>query len=264
MPKPITRFSYPENADRYYRIAAGRGDDKVLAQNRLALAFDDGSDDEITRIGIIPRDPVPSLFDLDISDAFRWMAMLDIIREVADAHGWGPHSGFRLDLPVHPPYQRAPWLCITLTRNAAKQPKPGADESGYTRDIGHFAEIVELRRRVQVIWSNDDFMVFDNLEEEDNDDYDLLLMGIPRQPIESVMDEGFTMQHWLSMAGGLCEAAARLDCDAFTAYMNVRPPYQHTPWAHVHLRAGGKALRKVTKADRRADARNVAVIDSAP
>lgn len=256
MARPRTRFKYPENADRFYRIAGGRADEKVLAQNRLALAFDDGSDDDVTRIGIIPRDPIPSLFDLDLGDAFSWMAMLDIIREVADAHGWGPRDGFRLELPVHPPYQRSPWLRIDLTRSASKRPKPGADDDGYTRDIGHFAEIVELRRRVQVLWSNDDFMVFDNLEEEDSDDYDLFLMGIPRERVTSLMDEDFTMQHWLSLAAGLRESAARLGVDAFTAYMNVRPPYQHTPWAHIHLRAGGKALRRLEKAERRANGRD--------
>lgn len=246
------RFKYPENADRYYRIASGRSDEKVLVQNGRALAFDDGSDDRITRIGIIPRDPIPSLFDLDISDAFSWMAMLDVIRGVADSHGWGQNDGFRLELPVHPPYQRSPWLRITLTRDASKQVREDADDDGYTRDIGHFAEIVELRRRAQVIWSNDDFMVFDNLEEEDSEDYDLFLMGIPRDPVRSLMDEDFTMQHWLSLAAGLREASARLGVDAFTSYMNVRPPYQHTPWAHIHLRAGGKALRRLKKAQRRA------------
>lgn len=236
------RFSYPENADRFYALVGGRSDEVVLAQNSHAMAIDDGSDGDTTRIAIFPRDPISSLSSLDISDALRWMGMLELIREVSDMNGWGASDGFRLDIPVHPPYQRSPWLCINLSRNASKKPKPGANAEGYSRDIGHFAEIAELRRRVEVIWSNDDLMVFDNLEEEDNDDYDVVLMAIPRQHVTTIMDDDFTMQHWLSLAGGLREAADRLNIAAYTTYMNVRPPYQHTPWVHVHLLAGGKAL----------------------
>lgn len=242
------RFSYPENADRFYRIVGGRSDERVIAENNHAIAVDDGSDGDTTRVLILPREPISSLSALDISDALHWMGMLDVIREVSNSNGWGPTDGFRLDIPVHPPYQRYPWLSISLTRSASKAFKPGANAEGYTRDIGHFAEVAELRRRVEVIWSNDEFMLFNNLEEEDNDEYDIVLMGIPRRHVSTIMDEDFTMQHWLSLVGGIREAANRLEVDAYTTYMNVRPPYQHTPWVHVHLLAGGKALRKLNKA----------------
>lgn len=244
MPQTMQRFAYPEPADRFYALVAGRSDEPIFVQNSHAIAVDDGSDDDTTRVAFIPRDPIPSLASLDFSDALRWMGMLDLIREFSDSRGWGPQDGFRLDVPVHPPYQRSPWLAINLTRSSSKTPRPGANAEGFSRDIGHFAEIAELRRRVEIIWSNDEFMVFNNLEEEDNDEYDIVLMGIPRRQVRTIMDEEFTMQDWLSMVGGLREAAARLDVAAYTTYMNVRPPYQHTPWVHVHLLAGGKAHDK--------------------
>ena len=235
-------FTYPESADRFYAIVAGRLEVPVIAQNEHAIAFEDGSDDDTTRISIIPRDPISSIASLDFSDAIRWLGILQLIREVPVAMGWGPKEGFRIETPVHPPYQRQPWLCVHLFRSKSKVVKAGADERGYTRDIGHFVETVEMRKRVEVVYSNGEFMMFHNLEDEDNAAYDTVLMGIPRHEVATILDPEFTDQDWLSMVGGIRESATRIGVDAYTTALNVGPPYQHTPWVHVHLFAGGAAL----------------------
>jgi len=237
-----TVFTYPESADRFYAIVAGRLEVPVIAENLHAIAFEDGSDDDTTRISIIPRDPISSIASLDFSDAIRWLGFLDVIRQIPSAMGWGPKEGFRLEVPVHPPYQRQPWLCVHLTRSKSKVIKPGADERGYTRDIGHFAETVEMRKRVEVVYSNGEFMMFHNLEDEDNALYDTVLMGIPRREVATILDPEFTDQDWLSMIGGIRQSARRLGIEAYTTLLNVGPPYQHTPWVHVHLVAGGEAI----------------------
>lgn len=235
-------FSYPESPDRFYAIVGGRLKVPVIYEDQHAIAFEDASDDDTTRVTIIPRDPISSVASLDFSDAIRWLAMLTAIRAVPGHFGWGPGDGFRIDTPVHPPYQRQPWLCMHLSRSKSKVLKGEPDDQGYTRDIGHFAEIVQLRRRVEVVYANDEFMVFHDFEDEDNADYDQVLVGIPRRQVATIMDEEFSPQDWLSLIGGIRETATRLGIPAYTTYMNVRPPYQHTAWVHVHLLAGGKAL----------------------
>lgn len=241
-----TTFVYPEHADRYYAVVDGRSDVSIIAENDHAIAFDDGSDADTTRISVITRTPISSLAALDLGDALRWVGILDAVRALPAAMGWGPREGFRIDLPVHPPYQREPWLRLQVTRKASKTAKRATDAHGYTRDIGHFAEVVQLRRRVQVIYANDEFLVFHNPEEPDNAQYDVALMGIPRRHVRTILDDDFQPQDWLSLVAGVRQAAARLGLTSYTTYMNVRPPYQHTPWVHVHLLAGGKALRKAT------------------
>lgn len=233
---------YPEHADRFYAVVGGRSDVRVIAENPHAIAFEDGSDGEITKVAIISRDPIRSIASMDFSDALRWVGILDVIRAVPDRLGWGTGEGFRLDIPVHPPYQRQPWLCVHLTRNAGKRPKHPIDDEGYTRDIGHFEEIAALRKRVEVIYANDEFMIFDDLEDADHNDYDVVLVGITRRLVKTILDPEFSAQDWLSLVSGLREAGTRLGLDAYTTYLNVQPPYQHTPWVHAHLLAGGKAL----------------------
>ena len=237
-------FAYPDNADRYYAVVDGRSPAPLLVENEHALAFEDGSDDETTRISVITRSPLSSLGALDLSDALRWIGVLTAIRAVPEAMGWGPRDGFRIDLPVHPPYQREPWLRLHLSRRASKPVKTPADADGYTRDIGHFAEVVQMRRRVPVIYANDEFLVFHNPEEPDNADYDVALSGITRRHVRTILDEEFTDQDWLSLLAGIRQSALRMGLSSYTTYLNVRPPYQHTPWVHVHLLAGGKALPK--------------------
>jgi diadenosine tetraphosphate (Ap4A) HIT family hydrolase len=235
-------FTYPESPDRFYAIVGGRLQVPIIYEDQHAIAFEDGSDDDTTRVTIIPRDPISSVASLDFSDAIRWLGMLSAIRAVPGHFGWGPHEGFRIDTPVHPPYQRQAWLSMHLSRSKSKVLKGEADEHGYTRDIGHFAEIVELHRRVEVLYANDEFMVFHDFEDEDNAEYEHVLVGIPRRQVTTIMDDDYTPQDWLSLIGGIRETATRLNIPAYTTYMNVRPPYQHTAWVHVHLLAGGKAL----------------------
>ncbi len=235
-------FTYPETADRFYAIVAGRRDVPIVAQNEHAIAFEDGSDDDTTRISIIPRDPISSVSGLDFSDGLRWLGILDLIRAVPGKMGWGQHEGFRIEIPVHPPYQLQPWLVVHLFRSKSKVVKAGADERGFTRDIGHFSETVALRKRVEIVYSNDEFMIFHNFEDQDNAEYDTVLMGIPRRQVDTILDPEFTAQDWLSMAAGIRQSARRLDIAAYTIALNVGPPYQHTPWVHVHVYAGGKAL----------------------
>lgn len=245
-------FAYPETADRYYAIVAGRLEVPVIAQNVHAIAFDDGSDDDTTRITIIPRDPISSIASLDFSDALRWLGILELIRAVPKVLGWGPTEGFHIQIPVHPPYQKQPWLCVHLTRSWSKTVKPGADKRGYTRDIGHFVETVEMRKRVDVVYSNDNFMIFHNFEDEDNADYDTVLMGIPRHEVATILDPEFTDQDWLSLAASIRQAARRMGIDAYTTELNVGPPYQHTPWVHVHMFAGGEAIPPEERSEHKA------------
>jgi diadenosine tetraphosphate (Ap4A) HIT family hydrolase len=237
-----TTYTYPDSADRYYAIVEGRKKVPIISENAHAIAFEDGSDDDTTRISIIPKDPISSLHALDFSDALRWMGMLEAIREIPHAMKWGETDGFRLDTPCHPPYQREPWLRMRLTRSKSKVTKGDSDGKGYTRDIGHFKQITELHRRVEVVYANDEFMVFHDVEDEDNDKYDHVLVGIPRRQVVTILDDDYTMQDWLSLVAGIREAAVRLGVAEYTTYMNIRPPYQHTAWVHVHMLAGGKAL----------------------
>lgn len=233
---------YPEDADRFYAIAAGRLRVPVVYEGPHIIAFDDGSEGDVTRISVIPREPIPHIAAMDFSDAIRWLEVLTALRAIPREMGWGERDGFRIETAVHPPYQRAPWLCVHVMRDARKKVTKPADERGYTRDIGHFSETVSLRKRVEVFYANSEFMVFVNPHDPDNQHYEHALMGIPRRQVTTILDEEFTAQDWLSLVGGVRQATLRVGIPAYLTRINVRPPYQHTPWVHVHVLAGGKAL----------------------
>lgn len=240
---PESLHEYPEAADRFYAIAAGRHDVDVVYESGHVVAFHDGTEGDVTRLSVIPKEPIPNIAAMDFSDAIRWLDMLQALREIPQVLGWGERDGFRVESAVRPPYQRSPWLCLHVTRDAAKKVTKPADDRGYTRDIGHFSETVALRKRVEIYYSNSDFMVFVNPNDPDNVKYEHALMAIPRRHVTTILDDEFTAQDWLSLVGGIRQSTLRLGIAAYMARINVRPPYQHTPWVHVHILAGGKALR---------------------
>ncbi|MEI8083862.1 MAG: hypothetical protein WCI74_18645 [Actinomycetes bacterium] len=252
-------FRWPENADRYYRILDGSYPVNTVAETELSLAFTDPAETERDgedHVMIIPKVTIPSLTSMDFSDALYWVDIHEALKRVDTALGWTGGDGFRLDIPVNPPYQREPWLVVHLRRSSSKKPKPQTDSGGWSRHDGHFTSILDLDRRVDIVYYNRAALAFIDPEDEDNLDYDTAISVIHRHKHQTVLDAEFTSQDWLAITSACRLGAQSQGLSAYWIYFNIRPPYQNTAWVHAHVLAGpraihGKDTKKIHKTIRR-------------
>lgn len=236
-------MKWKKNADDFYRILEGKIEVETIVRSERWLAivdyrFDPADGDD--HILVIPIIPVQSSWDLTIADAIALLELRTVISDVVKAMGWTAKQGFRIDIPVNPPYQQEPWLQILITRSDKKKLKPEADAEGYSRDDGHFTSMLNGDRRAEVIYSNRSFTAVLDPEDEDVLEYDAALTLILNRKCVSILDDDFTDEDWLCLISAARRSADRLGLNANHFYMNVLPPYQHTAWVHAHVLAGKK------------------------
>jgi diadenosine tetraphosphate (Ap4A) HIT family hydrolase len=234
-------YAWPRTADYFFRLVEGREPAEIVHETEQTLVIDNpdkgGHHEHDVDLLVVPKTEVSSLAALDLSDAMRWVDAWEAATTAARGLGLGPGRGYRIDIPVHPPHQEAPWLTMRVRHKASKAPKPGADEHGWTRDIAHFAGVAEGRRRVAIVYENERVIVFTHTDEDDPE-WEHSLVAIPRRRLESILDPEFTGEDWLALTAGFIGGAEAVGFDVYKIYLNVMPPYQHTPWVHAHVLCG--------------------------
>ncbi len=238
-------FKWPQKADLMYRIMKGALNVDVVLETEHTLVFHDPRANCLegdVRLVATPKQPLRSMNGLQLADAPRWADLYFAIKWATEKMGWSEHDGFRLDIPVNPPYQQMPWTQVIITKSANKPLRAGASSQGYTRDPGHMEAIVNLTRGLIIVGSCQAAMAVIDPDDRDNLKYDHAVSVILRRQCDTIVSDDFTEHDWLAMTSMLLQASARLNAPAYHVYINVGPPYQHTQWVHAHLLVGAKAI----------------------